>query len=112
MFLSTEYDVIGLEEIAPAYLPGQKKISPGIAEGVFDMALPRLSRQKERAEAIGPELVMTCNSPPLTHWASTRIIDKPKEYLDSLNWAHWQFPISDNASNLRPDYYESLERAW
>lgn len=55
---------------------------------------------------------MTCNSPPLTHWASKRIIDKPQQYLSELNWAHWCFPISDNAQNLRPDYYSSLEKAW
>jgi hypothetical protein len=55
---------------------------------------------------------MTCNSPPLTHWASKRIIDKPDEYLQSLNWAHWMFPVSDNAHNLRPDYYTNLELAW
>jgi hypothetical protein len=42
MFLSTEYDFIGLEEIAPAYLPGTKKVSPGISDGVFDMAYSRL----------------------------------------------------------------------
>lgn len=112
MFLSTEYDVIFLEEIAPAYLPGEKKVSPGIAEGVFDMALARLTREVNRAAAIGPELIMTCNSPPLTHWASKRVIDKTPEYLKMLNWAHWMFPISDNAHNLRPDYYSSLEMAW
>jgi len=55
---------------------------------------------------------MTCNSPPLTHWASKRIIDKPAEYLADLNWAHWMFPISDNAVNLRADYYSGLEKAW
>jgi len=41
-FLSTEYDFIGLEEVAPAYILGGKLTSPGIAEEVFDMALPRL----------------------------------------------------------------------
>src|SRR5215813_2796146 len=111
-FLSTEYDGIFLEEIAPAYLPGEKKVSPGIAEGVFDMAVSRLTRKADRAAAIRPELCMTCNSPPLTHWASKRIIDKPAEYLKELNWAHWMFPISDNAKNLRADYYSSLEKAW
>jgi len=113
MFLSREYDFIGLEEIAPAYLPGEAKVSPGIAEGVFDMAIARLTRDRRRAEAIGGgELAMTCNSPPLIHWASKRIIDKSPEYLRSLNWAHWMFPVSDNAKNLRPDYYSTLERAW
>ncbi len=112
MFLSTEYDGIFLEEIAPAYLPGQKKVSPGIAEGVFDMAYSRLTRKADRAAAIRPEMGMTCNSPPLTHWASKRIIDKPPDYLANLNWAHWMFPISDNAANIRPDYYSNLEAAW
>jgi hypothetical protein len=114
MFLSTEYDGIFLEEIAPAYIPGGKKVSPGIAEGVFDMAIGRLTRKADRAAAIRPELCMTCNSPPLTHWASKRMIDKPASYLTNpvLNWAHWMFPISDNADNLRPDYYASLEKAW
>lgn len=112
MFLSTEYDFIGLEEVAPAYLPGEKAVSPGISEGVFDMAISRLTRQIERAAAIRPELCMTCNSPPLTHWASKRIIDKSQDYLEKLNWAHWMFPVSDNAHNLRPDYYSSLELAW
>jgi hypothetical protein len=114
MFLSTEYDFIGLEEIAPAYIPGGKKVSPGISEGVFDMAIGRLSRRADRAAAIRPELCMTCNSPPLTHWASKRIIDKPASYLADpvLNWAHWMFPISDNAHNLDSNYYASLEKAW
>ncbi len=111
-FLSTEYDFIGLEEIAPAYTPGAKTVSPGIAESVFDMAISRLSRKKERAEKVRPELCMTCNSPPLNHWGSVRIIDKPADYLQRLNWAHWMFPISDNAHNLRPDYYSNLELAW
>lgn len=110
--LSTEYDFIGLEEVAPAYLPGEKHVSPGISEGVFDMALTRLTREVKRAEAIGPELCITCNSPPLTHWASKRIIDKPKDYLESLNWAQWMFPVSDNAHNITADYYSSLEKAW
>jgi hypothetical protein len=112
MFLSTEYDGIFLEEIAPAYLPGEKKVSPGIAEGVFDMALARLTREVDRAAAIRPELCMTCNSPPLPHWGSKRIIDKPPAYLLDLNWAQWCFPISDNAQNIRPDYYTNLEKAW
>lgn len=112
MFLSTEYDGILMEEIAPAYLPGAKKVSPGISEGVFDLALSRLTRKADRAAAVRPELCMTCNSPPLTHWASKRIIDKPQAYLEELHWAHWMFPISDNAHNLRPDYYSSLERSW
>jgi hypothetical protein len=114
MFLSTEYDFIGLEEIAPAYIPGEKKVSPGIAEGVFDMAISRLTRKGDRAAAVRPELCMTCNSPPLTHWASKRIIDKPPEYLTDpvLNWAHWMFPVSDNAHNLDANYYASLEKAW
>ena len=68
MFLSREYDFIFLEEVAPAYLPGEKKVSPGIAEGVFDMAIARLTRDRKRADALGGgELSMTCNSPPLTH---------------------------------------------
>jgi len=113
MFLSREYDYIALEEIAPAYLPGEEKVSPGIAEGVFDMAIARLTRDRKRAKAIGGgELAMSCNSPPLTHWASKRIIDKSPEYLRSLNWAHWMFPVSDNAANLREDYYSTLEKAW
>lgn len=112
MFLSTEYDFIGLEEIAPAYLPGQGRISPGISEGVFDMALPRLTRAAERAAIIRPEMAMTCNSPPTNHWASVRIIDKHPSYLESLNWAHWMFDQADNAANLAPDYYSSLEKAW
>jgi hypothetical protein len=114
MFLSTEYDFIGLEEIAPAFIPGEKKVSPGISEGVFDMAISRLTRQIDRAAAVRPELCMTCNSPPLTHWASKRIIDKPPEYLADpvLNWGHWFFPVSDNAHNLDPNYYASLEKAW
>lgn len=112
MFLSTEYDFIGLEEIAPAYLPGGRHVSPGIAEGVFDMAYSRLTREIKRAAAIGPELAMTCNSPPLTHWASTRIIDRDEDYLEKLHWAHWMFPVADNAHNLRPDYYSNLEMAW
>ena len=111
-FLSTEYDGIFLEEIAPAYLPGAKKISPGINEGVFDMAYSRLTREAKRAAAICPEMIMTCNSPPLNHWSSVRIIDKSQEYLDSINWAHFNFPVSDNASNLRPNYYSNLEIAW
>jgi hypothetical protein len=111
-FLSTEYDFIGLEEVAPAYIPGGKLTSPGIAEEVFDMALPRLTRKADRAAAINPELAITCNSPPLDHWTSRRIIDKSPEYLQSLNWHHWNFPISDNAANLRPDYYTNLEKAW
>ena len=112
MFLSTEYDAIALEEIAPAYLPGQGKISPGIAEGVFDMALARLTRQRERAAKVRPEMIMTCNSPPTNHWASFRIIDRHESYLKDLNWAHWEFPQSDNAENLAADYYSSLEKAW
>jgi hypothetical protein len=111
-FLSTEYDVIFLEEIAPAYLPGAKKISPGISEGVFDMAYSRLTRELKRAQAIGPEMIMTCNSPPLNHWSSIRIIDKSPTYLKAVNWAHYNFPVSDNAENLRPDYYSNLELAW
>ena len=112
--LSTEYDGIMVDEIAPAYLPGEAKVSPGIAEGVFDMAISRLTRKLERAAVIRPELCMTANSPPLTHWASTRIIDKPESYLSDpiLNWAHWMFPVSDNAHNLDPNYYASLEKAW
>jgi len=112
--LSTEYDGIMVDEVAPAYLPGEKKVSPGIAEGVFDMAISRLTRKLDRAAMVRPELCMTANSPPLTHWASTRIIDKPVSYLtDSvLNWAHWCFPVSDNAHNLDPNYYASLEKAW
>ena len=114
MFLSREYDFIGLEEIAPAYLPGEKKVSPGIAEGVFDMAISRMTRDKVRARLLGGggEVAMTCNAPPLTHWASKRIIDKPKSYLDKLNWGHWMFPVSDNMANLRSDYYKNLEMAW
>lgn len=112
MFLSTEYDGIMLEEVAPAYLPGAKKVSPGIAEGVFDMAISRLTRKADRAAAVRPELCMTCNSPPLTHWTSKRLIDKSPEYLREVNWAQFMFPISDNAANLRPDYYSSLEKAW
>ena len=103
-FLSTEYDFIGLEEIAPAYLPGAKKVSPGIAEGVFDMAYSRLTREAKRAAAIGPEMAMTCNSPPLNHWSSKRLIDRSPDYLTSVKWAHFNFPVSDNAANLRPDY--------
>ena len=112
--LSTEYDAILIDEIAPAYLPGEKKVSPGISEGVFDIAISRLTRKLDRAEKIHPELCMTANSPPLTHWASSRIIDRPESYLADpvLNWAHWMFPVSDNAHNLDPNYYASLERAW
>ena len=112
--LSTEYDGIMMDEIAPAYLPGAQKVSPGVAEGVFDMAISRLARKLDRAAKIRPELCLTCNSPPLTHWASTRIIDKPQAYLSDpiLNWAHWMFPISDNSKNLDPNYYASLEKAW
>ena len=72
------------------------------------MALPRLTRKAERAAAIRPELCLTCNSPPLNYWASTRIIDKPAEYLRQVNWAHYMFPLSDNAHNLGPDYYSVL----
>jgi hypothetical protein len=111
-FLSTEYDGIFLEEIAPAYVPGKKLISPGIAEGMFDMAISRLTRKAARARAVRPELCMTCNPPPLNHWASQRIIDKPAEYLQKVNWAHFYFPIEDNQVNLRPDYYDNLELAW
>ena len=111
-FLSTEYDFIGLEEIAPAYLPGAKKVSPGIAEGVFDMAYSRLTREAKRASAIGPEMAMTCNSPPINHWSSKRLIDRSPDYLTSVKWAHFNFPVSDNAANLRSDYYSDLEIAW
>src|SRR3990167_5696239 len=72
-FLSTEYGFIGLEEIAPAYMPGGKLTSPGIAEEVFDMALGRL-RQPGVEE---PELAMTSNSTPLNHWPSRQILELP-----------------------------------
>jgi len=111
--LSTEYDAILIDEIAPAYLPGEKKVSPGISEGVFDMAISRLSRTTDRVQKVRPELCMTANSPPLTHWSSTRIIDKPESYLADpvLNWAHWMFPPSDNPY-LDKNYYSGLEKAW
>lgn len=112
MFLSTEYDLIGLEEVAPAYLPGAKRVSPGIAEEVFDMAYSRLTREAARAETINPELIMSCNPPPLTHWTSKRVIDKPPDYLERVGWGHWYFDIAENAANLRPDYYDNLEQAW
>ena len=111
-FLSTEYDGIMLEEIAPAYIPGKKLISPGIAEGLFDMAISRLTRKADRAAAIRPELCMTCNPPPLNHWSSQRIIDKNADYLGKVNWAHFYFSVDDNRVNLRPDYYSNLELAW
>ncbi len=111
-FLSTERDVIVLEEIAAAYVPGTKHVSPGIAEAVFDMAYSRLERTDDRAAAIGgPELLMSCNPPPLNHWASKRIIDKPQAYLDSAKWRHWYFSPAENPS-LRSDYYSNLEIAW
>src|SRR5262249_38653200 len=72
LFLSTEYGFIGLEEVAPAYLPGKdQKVSPGIAEEVFDMAYSRL-RQEGLPE---PELALTSNPPSRVHWSSKRIID-------------------------------------
>lgn len=112
MFLSTEYDAIMLEEIAPAYIPGRQLISPGIAEGVFDMAISRLTRKLDRAAVVRPEVCMTCNPPPLNHWASKRIVDKSQEYLNRANWAHFYFDANDNMVNLRPDYYSNLETAW
>ena len=111
-FLSTEYDFIGLEEVAPAFLPGAQRVGPGIVEGVFDMAYSRLTRQAERAEKVRPELSITCNPPPLNHWSSTRIIDKSPEYLDGVKLGQWHFPIEENAANLRADYYTNLEQAW
>src|SRR5215470_4586816 len=54
---------------------------------------------------------ITGNSPLLDQWTSKRIIDKPPEHLRFLNWAHWNFPISDNATNIGPDYYANLEKA-
>ncbi len=111
-FLSTEYDFIGLEEIAPAYIPGKKLVSPGISEGVFDMAVSRLSRKVERADAVRPELCMTCNPPPLNHWSSKRIIDQSPEYLRKADMEHFYFGVEDNAMHLRADYYSNLEIMW
>ena len=108
-FLSTEYGFIGLEEVAPAYMPGPKAVvSPGIAKEVFDMALGRL-RQPGIDE---PELAMTANPPPLSHWLSKHLIDLTPEQLQKRNWQQFFFPISDNQKNLRPTYYDELEASW
>lgn len=109
-FLGTEYGLIGLEEIAPAYLPGKNQlVSPGIAEEVFDMALSRGARAKTDVQ---PELALTANPPSPSHWGSKRIIDLPKERLQAINWAHWFTPISENQENLRPTYYQELIEGW
>lgn len=120
MFLSTEYGFIGLEEVAPAYLPGDNQVvSPGIAEEVFDLCYSRL-RQSGLDE---PELSLTSNPPSRNHWASKRIIDKTGNErhgklefslpgLPPVTWEHWFTPISENQENLRPGYYEELTATW
>lgn len=123
LLLSTEYGLIGLEEVAPAYLPGKNQlVSPGIAEEFFDIAYSRL-RQEGLHE---PELAMTSNSPSRTHWSSKRLIDASKnekhgridntitvDGVDKLvRWEHWFTPTSENRANLRHGYYEELTATW
>src|SRR5690348_2122851 len=122
-FLSTEFGFIGLEEVAPAYLPGKdQKVSPGIAEEVFDLVYSRL-RQTGIDE---PELAITSNPPSPSHWSSKRIIDPSGDskhgviersynvegHEQRVVWEHWFTPISENRSNLRPGYYEELTATW
>jgi len=120
MFLSTEYGFIGLEEVAPAYVPGgEQKVSPGMSEELFDLAYSRL-RQEGIAE---PEIALTSNPPSRTHWASKRIIDKSGDErhgtmvfnlpgVSPVTWEHWFTPTSENKANLRPGYYEELTATW
>lgn len=120
LFLSTEYGFIGLEEVAPAYLPGkEQKVSPGISEELFDTAYSRL-RQEGLAE---PEMAITSNPPSRSHWASKRIIDVTENErhgtlrfdlpgLPPVIWEHWFTPISENRENLRAGYYEELTATW
>jgi len=123
LLLSTEYGLICLEEVAPAYLPGKTQlVSPGISEEFFDMAYSRL-RQKGVPE---PELAMSANPPSPNHWSSRRIIDPSgndrhgtveRTYSvagqeQTVVWEHWFTPISENKKNLRPGYYEELTATW
>jgi hypothetical protein len=120
MFLSTEYGFIGLEEVAPAYLPGvEQRVSPGISEEVFDLAYSRL--RQEGLEQ--PEIALTSNPPSRSHWASKRIIDKSGDErhgtmvfnlpgIAPVTWEHWFTPTSENQANLRPGYYEELTATW
>lgn len=121
-FLGTEYGFIGLEEVAPAYLPGKDaKVSPGIAEEVFQLALSRGSRVQDD---IDPELAITCNPPSRSHWTSKLIIDRSGnerhgviELADPVTgsnsiWEHWFTPTSENQANLRDTYYAELTAGW
>jgi hypothetical protein len=120
LFLSTEYGFIGLEEVAPAYLPGKDQtVSPGISEEVFNMAYSRL-----RQEGLpSPEIALTSNPPSRLHWSSKRIIDATADEKHGVlrfdipggppvTWEHWFTPISENKQNLRPGYYEELTATW
>lgn len=123
ILLSTEYGLICLEEVAPAYLPGKNQVvSPGISEEFFDMAYSRL-RQKGLPE---PEIALSANPPSRLHWASKRIIDASgsdkhgritREYAvdgrsRETTWEHWFTPTSENKKNLREGYYEELTATW
>lgn len=104
-FLSSEYGVIFLEEAAPAFTPSGL-VSPGIAEGVFDVALTRLVQRG----VLEPELLITCNPPTPQHWVNRRIIAQPPDNLRRMNWWHFFFPAIENEMNLRPGYYDELRK--
>lgn len=104
-FLSSDYGYIAFEEVAPAFTPtGQ--VSPGIAEEVFDLALSRLVQTGVK----NPELVLTCNPPPVTHWSYRRILTEDPAVLKDKNWWYWFFPAVENEKNLRPGYYDELRK--
>jgi hypothetical protein len=115
--LGTEYGQINLDEVAPAFSPGKTQlVSPGIAEEVFDMVLSRGARAKTD---VIPELAITANPPPRSHWASKRIIDLAGDdekhgiiERTSGNWEHWFTPTTENQANLRDTYYQELIEGW
>lgn len=99
-YLSTEYGLIDLEEVVPAYTP-TGLVSPGISEEVFDMAIMRACQR----DVIRPEINVVFNPPSPSHWANRRLLKVQDPRIKCFF-----FPREENERNLRPGFYEELEQ--
>lgn len=105
--LSTEYAFIWFEEPVPAFqndLGGV--IGAGLPEGMFSVAVGRL-RQKG---APRKHIVLSFNPPSKFHWVYKQFFKPTAAELAKANMALFRQPAGENATNLDPDYYDTMRR--
>jgi len=104
-FLSTEYALIWLEEVVPAFDTVKGIVGGGIPKGIYDVVSTRL-RQKDVHRR---HILLTFNPPNKYHWTYSEFFKPSEEQLREKNSVLFRQPAYENRPNLPQNYYKTLE---